>query len=50
MDYSSANDAPSMEGSSEIQKLIQEYEERMMYKDVTPEEAYDAIAEAAMIK
>ena len=50
VDYSSANDAPSMEGSSEIQKLIQEYEERMMYKDVTPEEAYDAIAEAAMIK
>ena len=50
MDYSSANDAPAMEGSTDIQKLIREYEERMMYKDVTPEEAYDAIAEAAKIK
>lgn len=47
--YSSANDAPAMEGSTEIQNLIKEYEERIMYKDVTPEEAYDAIAEAAKI-
>ena len=50
VDYSSANDAPPMEGSTDIQKLIREYEERMMYKDVTPEEAYDAIAEAAKIR
>ncbi|MDO4338700.1 MAG: extracellular solute-binding protein [Eubacteriales bacterium] len=49
VEYSSANDAPAMEGSSDIQKLIQEYEERIMYKDVTPEEAYEAIAEAAQI-
>lgn len=49
VDYSSANDLPSMEGSNDIQKLIAEYEERMMYKDVTPEEAYDAIAAAAKI-
>ena len=47
--YSSANDAPAMEGSSDIQNLIDEYEERIMYKDVTPEEAYDVIAEAAKI-
>lgn len=31
--YSSANDAPAMEGSSDIQNLIDEYEERIMYKD-----------------
>ena len=38
-----------MAGTSDIQKLIEEYEERIMYKDVTPEEAYDAIAEAASV-
>lgn len=49
LEYSSVNDLPAMAGASDIQKLIQEYEERMMYKDVTPEEAYDAIAEAASV-
>ncbi|HJA68237.1 MAG TPA: ABC transporter substrate-binding protein [Candidatus Mediterraneibacter cottocaccae] len=49
LEYSSANDLPAMAGTSDIQKLIEEYEERIMYKDVTPEEAYDAIAEAASV-
>lgn len=49
LEYSSVNDLPPMTGTSDIQKLIEEYEERIMYKDVTPEEAYDAIAEAASV-
>ncbi len=49
VDYSSANDLPAMEGTNDIQKMLEEYEERMMYKDVTPEEAYDAISAAAKI-
>ena len=49
VEYSSANDRPSMAGSSKIQKLLAEYEERMMYQDITPDEAYDELVEAAKL-
>ena len=38
-----------MAGSSKIQKLLAEYEERMMYQDITPDEAYDELVEAAKL-
>ena len=49
VEYSSANDRPSMAGSSKIQKLLAEYEDRMMYQDITPDEAYDELVEAAKL-
>lgn len=48
--YCSPGDTPPMAGSAKIQELLQEYEERIRYRDITPEEAYEELVQAADLK